>query len=152
MYLKKTNIIAFGKAKNSAYYPVSEELQKRIKNIKIIELNHISGLNNIEEIKVKEEKTIEKNLLENSYKIFLDSGGKQYDSYQFTDKIFSKTENKNIEFIIGGAYGFSKNILKKANLILSFGKITLPHMLARIILLEQIYRAETISNNHPYHK
>jgi len=54
--------------------------------------------------------------------------------------------------LIGGPNGLSENLIKKSNLVLSLSLMTFPHLMARIILIEQIYRAESIINNHPYHK
>lgn len=83
--------------------------------------------------------------------ILLDLKGKDIDSHGFS-KLIESNSDKKITFIIGGAYGFSDKVRKRANKNISFSKLTFPHMLARIILLEQIYRAKTISENHPYHK
>lgn len=66
------------------------------------------------------------------------------------DKIF--ITNSNITFVIGGSYGLHKNIKNRSNLSLSFSKLTFPHQLFRIILLEQIYRCFKINNNESYHK
>jgi 23S rRNA (pseudouridine1915-N3)-methyltransferase len=141
-------IIAFGKVKNSIYDSITEEFTKRLgKELQIIELNHIKGSEN--EIKIKEEKLLEKHLSEKSYKIFLDENGTELTSKKLSHKIYSIS--KNIDFFIGGSYGFTENILKNADFKLSLSKLTLPHILARTILLEQIYRAKMIKNNHPYH-
>ena len=82
--------------------------------------------------------------------IAMDEKGEQYSSQEFSDKIEKITQP--ISFIIGGAYGLSEEIKKKANMMLSLSNMTMPHILARLILVEQIYRSYTISQKHPYHK
>lgn len=146
-------IIAFGKAKKSEYFSVLQEFHKRIgKNINIIELDSIRGSNK-DDILLKEEKLLNPYMKENSFKIILDSRGKNFSSKEFSNKFTKLYENnKKINFFIGSSFGFSKNITNQADLLLSLSSFTMPHMLARLVLLEQIYRAITITNNHPYHK
>ena len=90
----------------------------------------------------------------NSHVILLAIEGKQLSSTQFSQRIDAlKLDGiSSISFIIGGSVGVSKNVQTRASELLSFGKITLPHNLARVVLLEQIYRAFKISRNEPYHK
>jgi len=83
------------------------------------------------------------------YNVALDPNAKEVDSFEFA-KIFQY--NANITFFIGGAYGFNEKFKKNCNLSVSFGKITMPHKMVKLMLLEQIYRGLTIINNHPYHK
>ena len=79
--------------------------------------------------------------------------GKELTSKEFAEKIRTiQIENSNIVFIIGGSYGLSDSIKSKARFHLSFSKMTFPHQLFRVILLEQIYRAFKINNNENYHK
>ena len=87
--------------------------------------------------------------LMNNFNVVLDPNAKELDSVEFS-KIFHKSAN--INFFIGGAYGLSENILKKANLSVSFGRITISHKLVKVLLMEQVYRGLSIINNHPYHK
>lgn len=82
--------------------------------------------------------------------IAMDEKGKQYSSQEFAANIEKITQP--ISFIIGGAYGLSNEIKKKANIMISLSSMTMPHILARLILVEQIYRSYTISQKHPYHK
>ncbi|MDA9573719.1 23S rRNA (pseudouridine(1915)-N(3))-methyltransferase RlmH [Rickettsiales bacterium] len=74
------------------------------------------------------------------------------DSIKFSQIINENLSNKEITFIIGGAFGLDKKILSIADITISLSKLTFPHMLVRLILIEQIYRSFTIINNHPYHK
>jgi 23S rRNA (pseudouridine1915-N3)-methyltransferase len=88
---------------------------------------------------------------DNEYVILLDVVGKKLDSKDFAKTLLNHSDKK-ITFIIGGAYGVSNKVKNRANNSISLSGLTFPHMLARIILLEQIYRAKSIIDNHPYHK
>jgi 23S rRNA (pseudouridine1915-N3)-methyltransferase len=87
--------------------------------------------------------------LANGYNIVLDPNGKEVDSYEFSN-LFKNRARVNI--FIGGAFGFERAFLNKCNSCISFGKITMSHKLTKVVLLEQIFRALSILNNHPYHK
>lgn len=141
-------IICVGKMKS-----YQDELKNYLKQIphqvQIIEIKDEALEANI----VKEEKAILKHLNDNSYIVLLAIEGKQYDSIEFSSKISSLIEqNKEIIFIIGGSYGVTLEVKKRANELLSFSKMTFPHQLMRLIFLEQLYRAFKIKENHPYHK
>ena len=84
----------------------------------------------------------------------MDLNGKQFSSEEFADKInnISINYNGSITFIIGGSLGLSNDVLSIANEKISFSKMTFPHQLFRVVLLEQIYRAFKIINNETYHK
>jgi len=85
--------------------------------------------------------------------IAMDRSGKQFTSLEFADQIKKwQHDAKNIVFIIGGPYGLDKSVIESAELVLSFGQLTWPHMLARAMLLEQLYRVQQITKRHPYHK
>jgi 23S rRNA (pseudouridine1915-N3)-methyltransferase len=84
------------------------------------------------------------------YRILMDEKGKTLNSNEFAD-FLDKKETK-IAFLIGGAHGHAAKIRQQSNMLLSLSAMTMPHMLARAILIEQIYRAYTINSNHPYHK
>ena len=83
----------------------------------------------------------------------LDEKGKSYNSIDFSKFIENKIVNssKNIIFIIGGAYGFSEKVYSRSNSVLSLSKMTFSHQIIRLFMVEQLYRAFTIINNHPYH-
>lgn len=141
-------IIAVGKMKK-----YSEEVRNYLKqlshNIQIIEVKDESTEENI----VKEEKAILKHLKDDSYVVLLAIKGKMYDSYQFSNKLDNLINTKKeVVFIIGGSYGVTNNIELRADELISFSKMTFPHQLMRVILVEQIYRAFKIKENHPYHK
>lgn len=89
-----------------------------------------------------------------SFLIVLDERGKDFTSPQFAEKIqdIQLNQYSSLQFIIGAADGLSKDVRSKANMLLSFGKLTWPHMMARAMLIEQLYRAQQIIAGHPYHK
>lgn len=93
-------------------------------------------------------KALEK-YMESSINIALDPSSKEVDSHEFADLL---KDSVQINLFIGGAYGFEREFLDKCNNAISFGKITLSHKLVKVVLLEQVFRALTINNNHPYHK
>ena len=106
-----------------------------------------------QEIKEKEGQNIISHIKKDSYVIALDLTGKELDSVALSQKIESLSiSNSSITFIIGGSLGLSKQVLNYCNEKLCFSKMTFPHQLIRIFLLEQIYRAFKISNNETYHK
>ena len=94
------------------------------------------------------------NLSPTSIKIALDERGKTLSSRELSGKIqdFQNESASEIQFIIGGANGLSDELRKECNFLLSFGRVTWPHMLARIMLIEQIYRSQQILSGHPYHR
>lgn len=83
------------------------------------------------------------------YCITLHPDGKIIDSFEFSKLLNDKM---SIKFFIGGAYGFEKSFIKKSDAVVSLGKITMSHKIAKAVLLEQIYRGFSILSNHPYHK
>jgi 23S rRNA (pseudouridine1915-N3)-methyltransferase len=91
--------------------------------------------------------------IQNTFLICLDERGKSFDSINFSKKLLDLFEHyPDITFLIGGADGLDDQVLAESNLKLSLSKMTLPHQLAKIVLIEQIYRAISISKNHPYHR
>lgn len=148
-------IICLGKIKESYLIEAIKEYEKRISKytqIQIIELEDI-GLTDKKVVLKKEEEKILKVLNPKDYIITLEIEGKEISSLEFAKKIEETfILNSNITFIIGGSFGLSDNIKNMSNYKLSFSKMTFPHQLFRIILLEQIYRAFKINNNEEYHK
>jgi len=105
------------------------------------------------QIKQHEAKLISDKITKGAFVIVLDLSGKQMSSELFSDMFKSQMmSGKNIDFIIGGAFGLDDSILALANAKLCLSKMTFPHQIAKLLLFEQIYRAQTIINNHPYHK
>ncbi len=143
----KINIVAIGKCKkNSPEYAIIEEYIKR-SNWQI----------NIKE-KDNSNQVDEAEFLNNSIKsgkvVVLDERGQNMKSTELATIVENWQLNgtSEINFLIGGADGHLQSTRDKADLILSFGKLTLPHMLMRAVLAEQIYRIQTIITKHPYHR
>ena len=107
------------------------------------------------ELSIHEYKTFDIQNLRNQYStkiiITLSEEGKIYNSYDFTSLLIN-FKNQRIAFLVGGADGISSEIKSQSDLILSLSRLTFPHELARLILIEQIYRAVSISQNSPYHR
>ena len=156
------NIICVGKIKESFFKDAIDEYSKRLSKycqLNITELNDEKIPNNASEkensiVKDKEGKNILNSIKKDSYIICMDLNGKQFSSEEFSDKInnISINYNGSITFIIGGSLGLSNDVLSIANEKISFSKMTFPHQLFRVVLLEQIYRAFKIINNETYHK
>ena len=148
-------IITIGSIKEQYLRDAIEEYKKRISrytNLEIIELKDEGLVEKDKSINLEAEK-IEKYIDSKDYIITLEIEGKEYTSEEFAEKIRTiQIENSHITFIIGGSYGLSQSIKDKAKMHLSFSKMTFPHQLFRVILLEQIYRAFKIINNESYHK
>ena len=148
-------IIAVGALKEKYLKDALEEYKKRLTKYTSIEIIEVKDEGNMEERKIKEleKEKILKYISEKDYIISLEIEGKEYTSIEFAEKLRKiQIENSNIVFIIGGSYGLSPIIKNLSKLHLSFSKMTFPHQLFRIMLLEQIYRAYKINNNESYHK
>ena len=148
-------IICVGKIKENYLKDAILEYVKRISKyseIKIIELDDV-GLNDMKVVLKREEEKILKVIDKKDFIITLEIEGNEINSKDFANKINDiNIHNSNIAFIIGGSYGLSDNVKSLSNYKLSFSKMTFPHQLFRVILLEQIYRAYKINNNEEYHK
>jgi 23S rRNA (pseudouridine1915-N3)-methyltransferase len=148
-------IICVGKIKESYFNDAIKEYSKRISKyhqIEIIEIDDV-GLNDKKVVLKKEQEKILKVLNPKDYIITMEIEGKEESSIEFANRIKNLfNERSTITFIIGGSYGLSDEIKKLSNYKLSFSKMTFPHQLFRVILLEQIYRAFKINNNETYHK
>lgn len=151
------DFIVVGSLKERAMRDLSDEYLKRLTKyakVTVKELKDESNQQTEDQVLKKEAEKIEKALDPNSYVIIMDINQKQLDSVEFANKLqdIATYENSKITFIIGGSLGLDPSIKAKANYRLSFSKMTFPHQLFRIMLLEQIYRAFRINNNAPYHK
>ena len=107
-----------------------------------------------EQIRDKEGERILKYLKDDMYVITLEINGKQLSSEELADKMaaLGLQGKSNIVFVIGGSIGLGREVLKRSDYALSFSKMTFPHQLMRVILLEQVYRGYRIINGEPYHK
>lgn len=155
------NIICVGKLKEKYLKEAVLEYCKRLSkycNLKIIEISDEKlpskiNKNTVQEVKNKEAIKILNNIKKDSYIISLDLFGKQFTSEEFSEKIenISVRGYSSITFIIGGTLGISKEVLNKSSELICFSKMTFPHQLIRVFLLEQLFRAFKISNNETYH-
>lgn len=155
----KIKIIALGKIKETYIKDGIEEFLKRLKPyapIEIVEINpiEIKDENLITNILMQEGEKILSYINNNTYVITLEIEGKQLSSEDFSIKInelFNIGINE-LAFVIGSSHGIGKNVKERANYKLSFSKMTFLHTFARLILIEQIYRAFKILKHETYHK
>lgn len=158
----KITILCVGKVKEKFYRDAIGEFTKRLGRyckLDIIEVpdektDEQATQTEIDIVKNKEGERLLKNIKDDAYVFCLAIEGLQLDSVELSqkmDKLMSSGKS-HIYFVIGGSLGLSDAVLKRADYKLSFSKMTFPHQLMRVILLEQIYRSFRISNNEPYHK
>lgn len=150
------SIISIGKFENNPQKAVFENYLKRLKwkiDLRELDLKNSNNLT-VEKIKTGEAELILKALKPSSKIIALDEKGKAFSSRDFAKLIsdFAVQGNSDLSFVIGGANGLAESLLKKADLKLSLSAMTFPHLMARVILLEQLYRAQSILSGHPYHR
>ena len=158
----KIKIVTVGKLKEKYLKDGIAEYAKRLKHFTKFELIELSDektpdkashLEN-QQILEKEGNRILSKITDKEFVIALAIEGQQFPSEEFS-KILSDITIRgisNITFVIGGSLGLSNTVKKRANLLMSFGKLTLPHQLMRLVLVEQIYRAFMIQQGSPYHK
>lgn len=148
-------IITVGNIKEKYLKEAIEEYKKRLSKYTELEIIEVKdeGILPKSQAMEKERERIEKHLSGKEYLITLEIEGKELTSPELSKKIEEiLIVNSNITFVIGGSYGISEILKKKASFHLSFSKLTFPHQLFRVLLLEQIYRAFKIINNESYHK
>lgn len=148
-------IICIGKIKEKYLIEAISDYMKRISKYSKLEIIELSNYNcdNIKTVLEHEKELIFNYIKEKDYIVTLEIEGKMITSEEFSkkiDEIFNF--NSNIVFIIGGSYGLHQQVKDRSNYRLSFSKMTFPHKLFRLLLLEQIYRAFKIKNNETYHK
>lgn len=148
-------IICLGKIKEQFFKDAEAEYVKRITKYSKIDLIELPDEKdtNIQQCLKKESENILKHLKEKDNIIILDINGTQKTSEEFSKMINEElTNNSNITFIIGSSNGLDEKIKKLTNKKISFSKMTFPHQMFRVILLEQIYRGFKIITNESYHK
>ena len=158
----KVKIIAVGKLKEKYLKDGIAEYQKRLGRFCQFEMTELPDektpdkASYAENVKImqKEAKRISKKIGQRDFVIALAIEGKQLPSEKFSQTLAQTTLNgySDITFIIGGSLGLSDEIKKRADLLISFGLLTLPHQLMRLVLIEQVYRAFMIQEGSPYHK
>ena len=154
------NIVCVGKVKEKYLKDALSEYSKRLSKyckLNIIEIADEPIPSNLSDKLADNIKNIEGNkilnTIKNSYIISLDLNGKEYSSEQFAEKLDKITlNNSSITFVIGGSLGLSTEIIHNSNELICFSKMTFPHQLIRVFLLEQIFRAFKINNNETYHR
>lgn len=161
-WVMRITVLTVGKIKEKYFTGAIEEYSKRLGRyckLEIIETpdeKTPDSAGSAQEliIKRKEGERLLKHIGDNSYVIALAIEGEMSDSIELSKKIEKLGIDgvSHIIFVIGGSLGLDEEILKRADYRLSFSKMTFPHQLMRVILLEQIYRAYRINNNEPYHK
>ncbi len=147
-------LVCIGNLKEKFWQSATEEYKKRLQkfcNLQIIELDEQNKYQDANKILSEEGKSIIANL--GGYNILLDIEGKAYSSEDLANKIKQTLlTSSTITFIIGGSYGVSDEVKRSVQERISFGRITMPHNLARVVALEQIYRAFMINSGAKYHK
>ena len=151
--MKNTHLIVIGKLKDKNLEAIENDYLKRISNPRLL----------IHEVKAKaENKDLEAQIVikkiqeitkgDKAYLVALSEFGTEFHSPEFSKWIFNKVENQaHLIFLIAGAEGHGKEVLEQVNASISLSKLTFPHKIARVIFVEQFYRALTIKNGHPYH-
>ena len=154
----KIVLLSVGKTDNKLFTEIVDEYKKRINHYIPFEIVYLQDLKNRKSIseedqKVQEGEKLRKMFETSDYIVLLDDKGKSYSSVEFAGFIEKKmhTVPKRLLFLIGGPYGFSKEIYNIANEKISLSKLTFTHQMVRMIFTEQLYRAMTILNNEPYH-
>lgn len=151
----KVNVYSIQKKSNDGYDALVAEYQKMSKKYAITQDHQLfpsfvaKAALQSEQMAKKSYTTCYTPLLENGFNIALDVQGKQHDSFKFATLLEAKNE---VNFFIGGAFGFEKEFISQCDTVISLSFLTMPHKLAHLVLWEQIFRALTINNNHPYHK
>ncbi|WP_029608634.1 23S rRNA (pseudouridine(1915)-N(3))-methyltransferase RlmH [Mycoplasma simbae] len=148
--MRKIKLIVVGSV-SSEFKQISQHYEKRVaqySNFSIIEVKEQSNEKNSEVKKLKETNSIIEHIDKSSFVVLCSLQGKQIDSVQLSQYVDS---NQDLTFIIGGSDGMQEDLIPH-NLKICFSKMTFPHQLFRVMLLEQIYRANTILANKKYHK
>lgn len=158
----KITIVCVGKIKEKFYRDALAEYTKRLSRYCSLSITEVADEKTKEQasdvecaiIKDREGERILKSIREDGYVITLAIEGKNLDSVELSKTIenLALTGKSNLYFVIGGSLGLSDEVMKRADYKLSFSRMTFPHQLMRVILLEQIYRSYRIINHEPYHK
>ncbi len=158
----KITIIAVGKLKEKFYRDAVAEYGKRLGRYCKLEIIQVEDEKTPDKagealgqlILKKEADRILKHIREDAFVVTLEIRGKEYDSEGFAGELerLAMQGVSHIQFVIGGSLGLHEEVCKKADRAVSFSKMTFPHQLMRVILLEQIYRGYRIINGEPYHK
>lgn len=153
----KINLLLIGKTTDKRLQTLIDEYQNRLRHYATFEIQTIAELRNAknmpqDEQKQREGEMILKSVNASDQLILLDEHGKEYRSISFAQQL-NKWLNigKNIIFVVGGPYGFSQDVYRRADAMLSLSQMTFSHQMIRLLFVEQLYRAFTILHNEPYH-
>ena len=154
----KITLLAIGKTDKKYFAQGIEEYSKRLKHYIKYESVIIPDIKNVKNITQEEQKKTEgeqifKKIKEADFVVLLDENGDSYTSVKFSKYIEKQMLKslKNLVFVIGGPYGFSEEVYKRANSKISLSSMTFSHQMVRLVFVEQLYRAFTIIRNEPYH-
>ncbi len=158
----KYTILCVGKLKDKFFADAVKEYGKRMSRYGKVEIIEVADEKTPEhapaaleeQIRKKEGERLLKHIRESMYVMALDLKGREYDSVSFAEHLSEKMlqGNSHIAFIIGGSLGLHPAVLERAQETVCFSRMTFPHGLMRVILLEQLYRACRIQKGEPYHK
>ena len=158
----KISVVCVGKVKEKFYRDAIDEFSKRLSRYCKLEIIEVAdektpdqaSETEVKLIKDKEGDRILKSIKDDAYVICLCIDGKSLSSEELAEKMKQITiqGSSHICFVVGGSLGLADSVVKRADFKLSFSKMTFPHQLMRVILLEQVYRAYRIINHEPYHK
>ncbi|HHD82373.1 MAG TPA: 23S rRNA (pseudouridine(1915)-N(3))-methyltransferase RlmH [Campylobacterales bacterium] len=153
--MKITIYIIDKKSKDQLYAPLIEhyiKIAKSFAKVEVVEIytKDVQKAHDISPQAAKKSYTLAfHDYLASGYNIALDPESKEVDSFTFSNLLKDRV---SVNFFIGGAYGLESSFLSQCNKSISLGKITMSHKLAKVVLLEQVFRGLSILNNHPYHK
>lgn len=154
----KIKLLAIGKTDHKQLQQLIDEYQNRLKHYVKFELEIIPDIKNVKNLSEQQQKDKEGELLLGKLQptdqlVLLDDKGKQFTSIEFSEYLQKKMNSgiKQLVLVIGGPYGFSEEVYKKASGKLSLSKMTFSHQMIRLFIVEQIYRGFTILRNEPYH-
>ena len=158
----KLTIITVGKLKEKYWREAVKEYEKRLGKYASVTMMEVAdekepnnaSLKDLEIIKEKEAERILSKIKDNQYVVTLEIDGKEYTSEQLSTEYqkWKNTGKSNVVFVIGGSNGIGEDVKKRSNHAISFGKMTYPHQMMKVILLEQLFRVNKILNNESYHK
>lgn len=151
-------LLTIGKTDNKALQTLIDDYTKRLSFYVKFDLEIIADIKNVKNLSEKQQKEKEGELIlskigSTDHLVLLDENGKTFSSVGFADELQKKMNAgiKTLVFVIGGPYGFSEEVYKKANGKISLSAMTFSHQMVRLFIIEQIYRGFTILKNEPYH-
>jgi 23S rRNA (pseudouridine1915-N3)-methyltransferase len=150
-------LVAVGKLKEPFFRAAADEYRKRLRayaEVRVVEVPDRELAHGEERALRAEADGVLRALPEGAYVIALDTGGAQRSSEEFAERLaaLGLDGRSTVAFVVGGSAGLDASVLERADEALSLGKMTLPHQLARVVLLEQLYRAFRILRGEPYHR